>query len=75
MVEFIIQIIIGVVIIIIGIFNMKGNISLLHSYTSSTNTSDIFCNDSSFVSSSSPVNIKVDPLGSIIVLSDLLTLQ
>ena len=30
--EFIIQIIIGLVIIIIGIFNMKGNISLLHSY-------------------------------------------
>ena len=32
MVEFIIQIIIGIVLIIIGIFNMKGNISLLHSY-------------------------------------------
>lgn len=30
--EFIIQIIIGLVLIIIGIFNMKGNISLLHSY-------------------------------------------
>ena len=30
--EFIIQIIIGLIIIIIGIFNMKGNISLLHSY-------------------------------------------
>ena len=32
MVEFIIQIIIGLVLIIIGIFNMKGNISMLHSY-------------------------------------------
>lgn len=32
MVEFIIQIIIGLVLIVIGIFNMKGNISLLHSY-------------------------------------------
>ena len=30
--EFIIQIIIGLVLVIIGIFNMKGNISLLHSY-------------------------------------------
>ena len=30
--EFIIQIIIGLVLIIIGIFNMQGNISLLHSY-------------------------------------------
>ena len=30
--EFIIQIIIGLVLIIIGIFNMKGNISMLHSY-------------------------------------------
>ena len=30
--EFIIQIIIGLIIIIIGILNMKGNISLLHSY-------------------------------------------
>ncbi len=30
--EFIIQIIIGLVLIIIGICNMKGNISLLHSY-------------------------------------------
>ena len=30
--EFIIQIIIGLILIIIGIFNMKGNISLLHSY-------------------------------------------
>ena len=30
--EFIIQIIIGLVLIIIGIFNIKGNISLLHSY-------------------------------------------
>ena len=30
--EFIIQIIIGVVLIIVGIFNTKGNISLLHSY-------------------------------------------
>ena len=29
---FIIQIIIGLVLVIIGIFNMKGNISLLHSY-------------------------------------------
>lgn len=30
--EFIIQIIIGLVLIVIGISNMKGNISLLHSY-------------------------------------------
>jgi len=30
--EFIIEIIIGLVLIIIGIFNMKGNLSLLHSY-------------------------------------------
>ena len=30
--EFIIQTIIGLITIIIGIFNMKGNISLLHSY-------------------------------------------
>ena len=30
--EFITQIVIGLVLIIIGIFNMKGNISLLHSY-------------------------------------------
>ena len=30
--EFIIEIIIGLVLIITGIFNMKGNISLLHSY-------------------------------------------
>ena len=30
--EFIIQIIIGLVLVIIGIFNMKGNLSLLHSY-------------------------------------------
>jgi len=30
--EFMIQIIIGLVLIIIGIFNMKGNISMLHSY-------------------------------------------
>ena len=30
--KFIIQIIIGLVLTIIGIFNMKGNISLLHSY-------------------------------------------
>jgi len=30
--EFIIQIIIGLVLIIIGMFNIKGNISLLHSY-------------------------------------------
>ncbi len=30
--EFITQIIIGLVLIVIGIFNMKGNISLLHSY-------------------------------------------
>lgn len=30
--EFIIQIIIGLIIMIIGILNMKGNISLLHSY-------------------------------------------
>jgi len=30
--EFIIQIIIGLIMIIIGILNMKGNISLLHSY-------------------------------------------
>ena len=32
MVEFIIQVILGLVLIVIGIFNMKGNISLLHSY-------------------------------------------
>ena len=30
--EFIIQIIIGLFLIVAGIFNMKGNISLLHSY-------------------------------------------
>lgn len=30
--EFITQIIIGLVLIVIGIFNMKGNISSLHSY-------------------------------------------
>ena len=30
--EFMIQIIIGLVLIIIGILNMKGKISLLHSY-------------------------------------------
>ena len=30
--EFIIQIIIGLALIFIGIFNMKGNISMLHSY-------------------------------------------
>ena len=30
--ELIIQIIIGLVLVAIGIFNMKGNISLLHSY-------------------------------------------
>jgi len=30
--EFMIQIIIGLVLIIIGIFNIKGNISMLHSY-------------------------------------------
>ena len=30
--EIIIQIIIGLVLIIIGIFNMKGHISMLHSY-------------------------------------------
>ena len=30
--ELIIQIIIGLVLIVIGIFNTKGNISLLHSY-------------------------------------------
>ena len=30
--EFIIQIIIGIVLIVVGIFNMKGKISLLHSY-------------------------------------------
>lgn len=32
MIEFIIQMIIGLGLIIIGIFNTKGNISLLHSY-------------------------------------------
>ena len=32
MIELIIQITIGLIFIIIGIFNMKGNISLLHSY-------------------------------------------
>ena len=32
MVGFIIQIIIGLSLIVVGIFNMKGNISLLHSY-------------------------------------------
>ena len=32
MVEFIIQIIIGLALIVVGILNMKGNISLLHSY-------------------------------------------
>ena len=30
--DFIIQILVGLIVIIIGIFNMKGNISLLHSY-------------------------------------------
>ena len=30
--EFIIQIIIGLALIVVGILNMKGNISLLHSY-------------------------------------------
>ena len=30
--EFIIQIIIGIALIIVGIFNTKGNILLLHSY-------------------------------------------
>ena len=30
--EFIIQIIIGLALIVVGIFNMKGKISLLHSY-------------------------------------------
>ncbi len=30
--EFITQIIIGLFLIVVGIFNMKGNISLLHSY-------------------------------------------
>lgn len=30
--EFVIQIVIGIVLIVIGIFNMKGNISSLHSY-------------------------------------------
>ena len=30
--EFIIQIIIGIVLIVVGIFNIKGKISLLHSY-------------------------------------------
>ena len=30
--EFIMQIIMGLILIIIGTFNMKGNISLLHSY-------------------------------------------
>jgi len=32
MIELVIQVIIGLILIIIGIFNMKGNISLLHSY-------------------------------------------
>ena len=32
MLEFIIQIVIGLVLMLVGIFNMKGNISLLHSY-------------------------------------------
>ena len=30
--EFIIQIIVGLILIIVGVLNMKGNISLLHSY-------------------------------------------
>ncbi len=30
--EFIVQIIVGLIVIILGSFNMKGNISLLHSY-------------------------------------------
>ena len=30
--EFIIQIVIGLSLIVVGIFNMKGNISMLHSY-------------------------------------------
>lgn len=30
--EFIVQIIVGLVVIVLGSFNMKGNISLLHSY-------------------------------------------
>lgn len=30
--EFIIQIVIGLALIVVGIFNIKGNISLLHSY-------------------------------------------
>ena len=30
--EFIIQIIIGLALIVVGIFNMKGNISTIHSY-------------------------------------------
>ena len=30
--EFIVQIIIGLIVIVLGSFNMKGNISLLHSY-------------------------------------------
>jgi len=29
---FIIQVIIGLILIVVGIFNMKGNISMLHSY-------------------------------------------
>lgn len=32
MVDFIVQIIIGLVLIIIGMFNLKGNVFLLHSY-------------------------------------------
>lgn len=32
MLEFIVQIIIGLVLIIIGMFNLKGNVFLLHSY-------------------------------------------
>ena len=30
--EFIVQIIVGLIVIVLGAFNMKGNISLLHSY-------------------------------------------
>ena len=30
--EFIIQVVIGLALIVVGIFNMKGNISMLHSY-------------------------------------------
>lgn len=44
------------------------------SKASSIHISDIFCNDSNFVSSSSPKNINCEPLLSVIVLSVLFTL-